>query len=486
MLFLLRWKSAKATDVYGFRTYPLVGALPDFLRNRHRFVEWTTAVLADCPSNTAVLRLLGNNHGVVTANPLVVEHMLKTNFDNYPRGARSRALLQDLLGTGIFNADGEEWKIQRKIASHEFSTKSLKNFVAKSVSVELQERLIPILESAAQTGRVLDLHAILERFAFDNICKVAFNVDPGCLQGDRKTCGDFMQAFDDATTLSVGRFMSVFPWFYKVNKFLNLGSEKKLRKSIATVQKFADEIIRARMHENGGMKDEDLLSRFIGNAQSNNSPEFLRDIVIGFILAGRDTTSSALSWFFWVLSSRPDVEERILTELEDVRSRNRKSMGEIYSFDELRELHYLHAAISEGMRLYPPVPIDTKSCKNDDILPDGTFIGKNWFISYLAYAMGRMENIWGKDCCEYKPERWLENGVCKQESPFKFSVFHGGPRTCLGKHMAYVQMKSIAALILQRFTVEVLLEKGKCPEHLLSLTMRMKDGLLVRVKERTM
>lgn len=147
-------------------------------------------------------------------------------------------------------------------------------------------------------------------------------------------------------------------------------------------------------------------------------------------------------------------------------------------------MHYLHAAISESLRLYPPVPIDTKACLGDDILPDGTFIGKDWFISYHTYAMGRMEKIWGKDCHEYKPERWLEDGIFRQESPYKFPVFHAGPRMCLGKDMAYIQMKSIAAGVLERFRIEVLSESGKCPEHLLSLTLRIKGGLLVRVKER--
>ncbi|KAK4378106.1 hypothetical protein RND71_004402 [Anisodus tanguticus] len=108
-------------------------------------------------------------------------------------------------------------------------------------------------------------------------------------------------------------------------------------------------------------------------------------------------------------------------------------------------------------------------------------------MSYQTYSMGRMENIWGKDCCEYKPERWLdENGVYKQVSPFKFPVFHAGSRMCLGKDMAYIQMKSIAASVLEMFEFDVQLEKGKIPEYVLSLTLRMKGGLPVKVKERCM
>jgi cytochrome P450 len=411
---------------------------------------------------------------------LNVEYILKTNFENYPKGNRFIKLLGDFLGRGIFNSDGELWRVQRKTASYEFNTKSLRNFVMDNVEVEISTRLVPILAKASKTKQVLDLQDILERFAFDNICKVAFNVDPACLGGDGTSGGEFMRAFEDAATLCSGRFMSVHRVFWKINRFFNVGTEKTLRESVKIVHEFADEMIRSRM-EQKTEKNEDFLSRFIG--KDENSTEFLRDIIISFILAGRDTTSSALSWFFWLLSLNPDVEGNILKELETIRSSNGKNLGDTYSFEELRDMHYLQAAIAETLRLYPPVPVDTKACQSDDVLPDGTFVGKKWFVTYHAYAMGRMESIWGKNCRDFVPERWLENGIYRQESPFKFPVFHAGPRMCLGKDMAYIQMKSIAASVIERFEIDVQ-NKEKCPDHLLSLTLRMKGGLQVKVKER--
>ncbi|KAK8595430.1 hypothetical protein V6N13_016799 [Hibiscus sabdariffa] len=466
---------------HGFRIYPLLGALPDFLRNRHRFLDWTTGILRRCPTNTAVFRRPGKVHGVITANPLNVEYVLKTNFENYPKGERFIWILKDFLGQGIFNSDGDLWRIQRKTASYEFNTRSLRNFIMDSVRFEISTRLIPVLNRASETNQVLDLQDILEQFAFDNICKLAFNVDPGCLGGNGNG-SHFMRAFEEAATLSSGRFMYAFPFLWKLGKILNIGLEKNLKKSIEIVHEFADDIIQTRLRSKDETKDEDLLSRFIRN--DDNSPQFLRDIIISFILAGRDTTSSALSWFFWLLSKNPSVERNILNELETIRTRNRKTIGDTYTFDELRDMHYLHASISESMRLYPPVPVDTKVCLNDDILPDGTFIAKGWLFTYHTYAMGRMEAIWGKNCDEYFPERWLdENGKYKQENPFRFPIFHGGPRMCLGKDMAYIQMKSIVAAVMEKFGVEVL-GKDKCPQHLLSLTLRMKGGLPVRVSGR--
>ncbi|KAJ1689094.1 hypothetical protein LUZ63_013249 [Rhynchospora breviuscula] len=281
--------------------------------------------------------------------------------------------------------------------------------------------------------------------------------------------------------LSTARFLGPFENLWRIKKFLNIGSEKHLKKALSIVHGYSIKIIRSRMLK--GMEldgREDLLSRFASIKDSNE--DMLRDIVTNFLLAGRETTSTALTWFFWLVSTSPDVEKKILDEIKCVRS-SKVITTETFSFDDLRDMNYLHAAITESMRLYPPVPLDTVSCKEDDVMPDGTFVGKGWFVTYSAYVMGRSEDIWGKDCMEFKPERWLdENGVFKPESPFRYPVFHAGPRMCLGKEMAYIQMKSIAACMLERFQIRSL--KEGTPEHILSLALRMKGGLPVLLSKR--
>lgn len=413
--------------------------------------------------------------------------MLKTNFENHPKGERFIALLQDFLGKGIFNSDGELWRVQRKVASFEFSTRSLRSFVIENVRFELQTRLIPLLNKACKMNKIIDMQDVLQRFAFDNVCKVAFNEDPACLGGDGTSGSEFMRAFEEATELGARGFYYALPAVWLLKKYLNIGSEKRLRNSIKVVHEFAEKIIKSRMQQKGTRNEADLLSRFISANDENtpNSLEFLRDIVVSFILAGRDTTSAALSWFFWLLSSRPDVVHNILRELMSIRNGTLQSASDTYDLDELRQMHYLHAAITESMRLYPPVPVDTKDCLEDVTMPDGTFVGKGWFALYHTYAMGRMENIWGKNCDEFVPERWLENGVFRPDSSFRFPVFHGGPRMCLGKDMAYIQMKSIAASVIQNFEIEPVYI-ATCPTMVLSMTLRMKDGLMVRMKPRSL
>lgn len=378
--------------------------------------------------------------------------------------------------------------MQRKTASYEFNTKSLRNFIMEVVEKGIANRLIPFLSQAMKTHQTIDIQDILERFAFDNICNVAFNEDPVCLGIDEHAGShgsDLFRAFDDATNLSAGRFMYAFPFMYRIKRFLNIGSERRLRESISMVHDLATKIIKSRRErtlQDNMAYDEDLLSRFM--ATHDGSDQFLRDIIISFILAGRDTTSSTLVWFFWLISSRRDVEQNILKEIAQIRAQN-PECNITFTFDELREMHYLHASVCEALRLYPPVPVNSRQCLQDDILPDGTFVGEGWFLSYITYAMGRLDAIWGEDCRSFKPERWLKDGVFQPESSYKFPVFHAGPRICLGKEMAFIQMKSILACVMERFSIEIV-DKVNCPEQVLSLTLRMKDGLQVRVRERSL
>ncbi|TVT99488.1 hypothetical protein EJB05_55157, partial [Eragrostis curvula] len=88
---------------------------------------------------------------------------------------------------------------------------------------------------------------------------------------------------------------------------------------------------------------------------------------------------------------------------------------------------------------------------------------------------------------EYNPERWLgDDGAFRLVSPFRYTVFHAGPRMCLGKEMAYVQMKSIVASVLEEFVVDAVGKdaSGGVPEHVLSVTLRMKGGLPVQVRRK--
>ncbi|KAL4200012.1 hypothetical protein AMTRI_Chr03g54260 [Amborella trichopoda] len=463
------------TSVFnGPKSYPILGSALAVMANSHRFSQWVTDLIKLSPTQTIVLKSLGGNL-VLTANPDNVEYILKTNFPNYPKGHFTTNLMEDFLGQGIFNSDGDLWKIQRKVASHEFNTRSLRKFIHQVVRQELCTRLIPLLDKAAIEGKVLDLQDVLQRFAFDNISKISFGMDPCCLDPGFLPDSEFMVAFEKATQLAAERFRSFLPWSWRIRRFFGAGYEKELRASIEKVKSFAEEVIRKKMEKSEGSgtsEVDDLLSRFMDTGMDK---EFIVDIVINFILAGRDTTSAALTWFFWLLERHPQVEEAIIQEIG--------SSNEI-GMDEVKQLNYLHAALCESMRLYPPVPNDSKEAATEDVLPDGTKVSKGTRVSYNPYAMGRMEGIWGKDFEEFRPERWLdkESGLFVPVDSFKYPVFQAGPRVCLGKEMAFLQMKGIVCMVLKRFKIRMA-NSSADPVFITNLTAKMEGGFPVRIEK---
>ncbi|KAJ6739351.1 CYTOCHROME P450 94C1 [Salix koriyanagi] len=160
--------------------------------------------------------------------------MIKTKFDNYPKGKPFSALLGDLLGRGIFNVDGDSWKFQRKMASFELGSVSIRMYAFDLINTEIRERLIPLLSSAAARQEVLDLQDVFRRFSFDNICKFSFGLDPGCLELSLPVC-DFALAFDSASKLSAERALAASPMVWKIKRLLNIGSERELKEAIKKV-----------------------------------------------------------------------------------------------------------------------------------------------------------------------------------------------------------------------------------------------------------
>ncbi|CAJ1902209.1 unnamed protein product [Sphenostylis stenocarpa] len=460
------------------KSYPLIGSYLAFKRSGNRRIQWLSDIVQISPAATFTLHHSIGRRQVITGNPANVEHILKTHFSNYQKGYSFISTLSDFLGSGIFNADGNTWKFQRQIASHEFNTKSLRKFVDHVVDAELADRLVPIMASAAQQDKTLDFQDILQRFAFDNICKIAFGFDPEYLTPSHER-SKFAMAYEEATEISSKRFREVFPLVWKVKRALNIGSEKRLRMAVREVHDFAKNIVREKkreLKEKESLESVDMLSRFLSSGHSDE--DFVTDIVISFILAGKDTTSAALTWFFWLLSKNPLVEKEIVKEITE--------KSEVPVFDEVKNMVYTHAALCESMRLYPPVPMDTKEAADNDVLPDGTVVKKGTLVTYHVYAMGRLESIWGEDWAEFKPERWLqkvESGKWKfvGKDAFTYPVFQAGPRMCLGKEMAFMQMQSVVSGILRRFTVVPTVAEGVEPHFFAFLTSKMEGGFPVKI-----
>lgn len=492
----LLWFTFISKSLKGPRVWPLLGSLPGLVENAERMHDWISDNLKACNGTyqtcICAIPFLARKQGLVTVtcDPKNLEHILKLRFDNYPKGPTWQAVFHDLLGQGIFNSDGDTWLFQRKTAALEFTTRTLRQAMARWVNRAIKNRFCPILATAQARAEPVDLQDLLLRLTFDNICGLAFGKDP-------QTCApglpdnSFASAFDRATEASLQRF--IFPEvIWKLKKWLRLGMEVSLSRSLNHVDDYLSKVISARKleltNQSTTSQHDDLLSRFMKKKESY-SDKFLQHVALNFILAGRDTSSVAMSWFFWLVMQNPRVEDAILLEICTVLIETRGDdvttwVEEPLGFEEVDRLIYLKAALSETLRLYPSVPEDSKHVVSDDVLPDGTIVPAGSSITYSIYSAGRLKSTWGEDCLEFKPERWLSPDLDKfvMHDSYKFVAFNAGPRICLGKDLAYLQMKSVAAALLLRHKIGLV--QGHKVEQKMSLTLFMKYGLKVNVHPR--
>ncbi|XP_057953172.1 cytochrome P450 86A1 [Malania oleifera] len=491
----LIWFYFLARKLSGPKVLPVVGSLPFLFLNRQRIHDWIadnlrrTGPSATYQTTTVALPFFARRQAfyTVTCHPKNIEHVLRTHFDNYPKGPTWQAAFHDLLGHGIFNSDGDTWLLQRKTAALEFTTRTLRLAMGRWVNRTIKSRLWRILDTAAKDKCHVDLQDLLLRLTFDNICGLTFGKDPETLTPGLHD-NPFCVAFDNATEATLQRLL--YPGFlWRVKKAVGIGAEEKLKKNLEVVENYLNDAIAARKET----PSDDLLSRFMKKKDANGNlfpGAVLQRIALNFLLAGRDTSSVALSWFFWLVMNHPAVEGKIIKEistvLKDTRGADQgKWVEEPLGFEEADRLVYLKAALAETLRLYPSVPEDFKYVVSDDVLPDGTFVPAGSTVTYSIYSMGRMKAVWGEDCSEFRPERWLSACGDRFEPPkdgYKFVAFNAGPRTCLGKDLAYLQMKSVASAVLLRYRLSPV--PGHRVEQKMSLTLFMKNGLHVYLHPR--
>jgi len=194
----------------------------------------------------------------------------------------------------------------------------------------------------------------------------------------------------------------------------------------------------------------DLLALFIRSEEKERfTDKYIRDMVLNFVIAGRDTTACTLSWMFYMLSTTPEVQQKLISEIDaNLPAGSTPTLKQLSA----TSMPYLNGVLYEALRLYPPVPLDSKTAFSDDVLPDGSKVAKGTQVWFVPYCMGRDPGRYPEPEA-VRPERWIPFST---PSPFEFPVFQAGPRTCLGTDMAIFEAKLVAVMLLQRYTFKLL------------------------------
>lgn len=328
-------------------------------------------------------------------------------FDNFPEGDFQTGVLKDLFGDGMIAVDGDKWYTQRKIARHLVTMRTLRDSMTEIVQNHVHT-LLHILDDVTSTeDSMLDLVRLFGEFTMETFAEMAFGIQMGSLGSE--TEHPFHTSMDAISPLLLLRFRLP-AWFWKAQRWLGIGTEGAIARNRRTVNDtLLDVVAKSLAGRINGHKDQtettDIISLFLDHGDDGKlSPQMLRDIVMVFLVAERDTSADTFSCSCYMLQQHPSVEAKIRDELTS----KIPAHSERLSMDHFGQLVYLKAAIRETLRLYPSAAFNTREAEVDTVLSDGTFIRTGTRIGLSCYALGRTPSVWGEDVAHFRPERWID------------------------------------------------------------------------------
>ncbi|XVE94192.1 hypothetical protein REPUB_Repub01dG0260600 [Reevesia pubescens] len=429
---------------------------------------------------------------MVTSDPANVRHVMSTNITNYPKGLKWKEKI-DVLGDTLFSVDLKEWEKERKLVRGFTSHQKFHQVMVNIVWERIETGLIPVLEHVSKQGLAIDLQDLFQKHFLDIAWMMSVGYNPKSLSIEFQK-DQFSKALEDACEAAFSRYLMPVS-FWKLQRWLGIGKEKKLKDAWESIDRvFAECISKKQEESKKRVSSKEDQERFdfqsfyylTGHDQAFGSAptrKGLRDNVISLIFATQDTTSSVLTWFFYIVSKYPFIEAQIRDEIAKISQEKQGDKKTPFKPTELNKLVYLHAALCETPRLYPPGPVLSRTALQPDTLPSGHRVDQNTNILIAVHAMGRMTSVWGKDCHEFKPERWItDEGEIKHVPQYQFPAFSSGPRICLGKELAFTMMKATAATIIHNYNIQIVKDHPVKPMN--SIVFHMKHGLIARISNR--
>uniref|UniRef100_A0A6B2L364 Cytochrome P450 n=1 Tax=Arcella intermedia TaxID=1963864 RepID=A0A6B2L364_9EUKA len=373
-------------------------------------------------------------------------------------------LFGELFGHGIFLSNGEAWNFQRNLAKPIFHLPSRTDMF--ETYHKAASHLLQVLDLAVTSGETIELQQLFKRFTLDTFSQIGFGYPLNSLLHPVQFSSSFDWIFKEVDN------RMKFPW-RRVTK------EKEWRYHVGVIEEFIMGLIAERRKE-GWEGKKDFLSRLLEMEAQKEitgvTEKFLKDQVMNFMIAGRDTTAVLLAATFYFLLQSPECEEKVAREIEEVVGK------EVVTMNHTKELRYLKNVLDEALRLFPPaVPVNSRICLKDVVLPNKVKIRKGGYVSYSPFVVHRLKEFWGEDADEFKPERWEDKDILKH--PYQFVPFQKGPRQCLGMNMAYEEAKCCIAILYQSGFRFKLLNKENPLLHNMAAILTARNGINVKVQK---
>ncbi|KAF9481093.1 cytochrome P450 [Pholiota conissans] len=420
---------------------------------------------------------------IMTTSPEHIKTILATDFQNYVKGPRFQSNMGAVLGTGVFNSDGDMWKFHRSITRPMFTRERISHF---DLFDRRAQQAIDKLRERLREGYAIDFQDLMSRFTLDAATEFLFG---NCVESlsaglpyphnapyiplvRRTPKGDAANAFARAFLESqeIISFRERSGWVWPLGEITRDKTYAPMQVVNSYIEPIVKEALRKKRQSPKAMEaaieadDATLLDHLVN---VTDDPVVLKDEILNIMIAGRDTTAATLTFIFYFLAIYPDVCARLREEIISKVGSTRRP-----DYDDVRDMKYLRAVINETLRLYPIVPFNIRESIHDTTWAAVDPTEKPYFIpagtktAYSVFMMHRRKDLWGPDAEEFDPDRFLDERLKKyvSKNPFIFLPFNAGPRICLGQQFAYNEMSFMIIRLLQSFSSVELAPASAPPE----------------------
>ena len=417
--------------------------------------------LADTYGDVVHFKLLGSDYYLLN-NPHDIEDVLARQAQAMARDEYIGTLART-LGNGLLTRDGELWRRQRKLMAQAFTPRRIRDY---------GETMVAVTDRALQSGldhrggEVVNLHATMSGITMEVVAAVLFGAAISSEQVELVAAT--METLNEYYANSPEVLLMLPSWVpTPLNRRVNAAVERldaviysiiaQRRRAAEPRHDLLDTLLTALDEGGAGMSDQQL-----------------RDEVTTLFLAGHETTALALAHTIYLLAKHPQIERRLVAELDEVLG------GRLPTVEDAAALRYTRQVIDEAMRLYPPAWTTGREVVREveiagyRIPPGAQVLTSQWVV--------HRDPRFFPDPEAFDPDRWLPERA-KLLPRYAYFPFGGGPRVCIGNHFALLEATLVLAVLMQRHHFELL--PGQTLALTPSVTLRQKGpGLRVRVRRR--
>jgi len=378
-------------------------------------------------------RFLGRSSFILN-RPDAIKHVLVDNYENYTRTPAGIRVLQPILGEGLLLAEGRAWKNQRRTLAPAFAPRAMSTLVPHMLSAT--DDAVTALSMSC--GAPVDLREAMQRLALDIAGRTMFSFE---IERHGTSLRNFVNEY--GARLARPRFLDLvlppgWPSPQDISRALFRRRWTRFMRGL---------IAERRAMSNGEAAPRDLFDLMVAARDPETGQAFtdeqLGDQVSTMILAGHETTATALFWALYLLSLDPATQDQVAAE-----AKTALAGGAL----DAAKLPFTRAVIDETMRLYPPAFLIVRAAAGADMIA-GMPVAKKDVVMISPWLLHRHEKLWDAPN-EFRPSRFMPGNTPPDR--FAYLPFGVGPRVCIGAQFALTEATLALAKLVNAFRVELL------------------------------